>query len=93
MTRSRLDEERYHSAVTACALAARLLASHDLPGLLDAIDRAETLGPIVDPTLYAQRGQAMREDAALIRAALPLVEFARRHLAVPVPAPSAPEPT
>lgn len=90
MTRSRLDQESYHNGVTACALAARLLASHDLPALLQAIDRAETLGPFLDPTLYAQRGTAMREDAALLRAALPLVEFARKHLAVPQP--PAPDP-
>ncbi len=62
----------YTAAVTACAVAAQLLAGCDLPKMLRAIDRAGVVGPLVNPTLYRDREGAMRQDAELMRAALPL---------------------
>ncbi len=63
----------YQSAVTACALARQLLAQHDLPGLLSAIDHAHTTGPLLDPTLYLAKVEAMEEDRRLLEAALQFV--------------------
>ena len=62
--------EKYRTALLHCALAAKLLGTHDLPKLLSDINRAETLGPMVDPTLYREQHLAMAQDKALLEAAL-----------------------
>ena len=62
----------YRAAVLACAAAGGMLAAHDLAETLRAIETAETMGPIIDPTLFKDKAKAMREDAELLRAALPL---------------------
>lgn len=67
-----MNGEDYRAAVMHVALAAQLLAAHDLPALLEAIAKAEAIGPILDPTLYRQKGKAMMEDREILRAALPL---------------------
>ena len=50
-------------------LAARQLAAD---GLIDraiaAIHRADSVGAVVDPTLYHERAQAMHEDLEVLRA-------------------------
>ncbi len=66
------DLETYRAAVVACALARQVLRQHDLAGLIRAIDHAETVGPVLDPTSYRERGDAMREDRELLRCALTL---------------------
>lgn len=65
----------YQEAVKACALARALLQVHDIPGMLRAIDHADAVGPILDPTLYRERAGAMAEDRQLLKAALPLAMF------------------
>ncbi len=62
----------YREAVHACTLVASLLRAHDLPAMLEAIDRAHAVGPIVDPTLYRAKVGAMLEDREVLAAALPL---------------------
>lgn len=69
---SKLTAETYQSAVNACAIAARLLAEHDLPGILEAIERAHSLGAMLDPTLYREKVQAMDQDKEILEAAGPL---------------------
>lgn len=69
------DEEKiaeYRNAVHACTLVASLLRAHDLPDLLQAIERAHAVGPILDPTLYRNKSAALLEDAEVLKAALPL---------------------
>lgn len=73
-----MDQDDYRSAVMACRVAAKMLAQHDLSGLLRAVDRADAVGPILDPTLWRDKHEAMAEDAELLRAALPLAELASR---------------
>ena len=67
--------ERYQAAVRACAEAVRIVCQHDIQGLLDAIERAEAVGPFVDPTLYREKAGAMEQDRELFRAALQLVTY------------------
>lgn len=67
--------ERYQDGVKACAQARAILLKHDLPRLLEEISKAETLGPVLDPTLYREKGKAMEEDRDLMRAALALRNF------------------
>jgi len=64
--------EEYREAVTACALACRLLQQHDIPKLLRDIENADATGPIFNPTLWIQKNTAMEEDRKLLSAALVL---------------------
>lgn len=73
-----MNQVEYRGAVQAAALCASMLAQWDLPGLLEAIGRAETVGPIVDPTLYREKAGAMAEDKALLEAALPLWKMRKK---------------
>lgn len=62
----------YKAAVRTCYLAAKMLAQHDLKHVIAAINRAETVGPIVDPTLYREKSGHMAEDKRVVEAALAL---------------------
>ena len=64
--------------VLGCIEAARVLRGHDLKAALDAIERADSIGAILDPTLYRDKHQAMMDDKALLEAALPLWRFAEK---------------
>lgn len=68
----------YRAAVTQVVLAARVIGSHDLPGLLAAIETAHAVGPMLDPTLYRDSAKAMDEDADVLRAAMPLYRLAKQ---------------
>jgi hypothetical protein len=74
------NEERYQAALKACAEACRIVSQHDIRGLIEAIDHAHAVGPIVDPTLYRDKAEAMEQDRELLQAALPL--FAYREKAI-----------
>lgn len=65
------DAEAYKEARIACQLARTILKAHedDFAELLRAISRAETLGPILDPTLYRDKRKAMDEDRKVFEAA------------------------
>lgn len=71
----------YREAVIGVLVVARALNTIDIPELLDAITRANSVGHILDPTLYREKSKAMNEDAELLRAALPLWRFVREHYA------------
>ncbi len=64
--------EEYRSALRTCALAAQLLAQHDIPKLLADIEHADSFGPLLDPTLWRDKHKAMNEDREMFRAALSL---------------------
>lgn len=65
--------EEYRAALAACVLARDLLRQHDLSALLRAIDRADAVGAMLDPTLYRDRAHLMHEDRAVFSAALRFV--------------------
>lgn len=50
----------------------------DIPKLLDKIGTAETVGPLIDPTLYMRQEQRLSEDRELLEAALPLHRLTAR---------------
>ena len=64
------DRESYITARMACEVARKLLEGHNFDELLADIDRADALGPLLDPTLYREKHRAMEEDAEVFRAAL-----------------------
>ena len=72
------DRETYQTAVRTVALAAKMISQFDLPQLLEDIARADIVGPIVDPTMWIQNGEAMRQDAAMLKAALPLHRLGKK---------------
>lgn len=65
-------KEEYQLCVQNVRLVASLLAEYRIADILAAIDRAETTGPLLDPTLWREKNQAMSEDKESLEAALPL---------------------
>lgn len=63
----------YASVVALAHMARNTLAGLDIAGALDAIARADSLGSILDPTLYRSKSRAMHEDGAVLAAALAFV--------------------
>lgn len=67
-----MSADAYRAAVMAAhglRVGARELArAYDLDEVLREIDRAESIGAILDPTAWMRSGDAMREDAETIRA-------------------------
>lgn len=53
----------------------------DIPKLLQDIERAETLGPFLDPTLWRNKSHAMAEDKELLEAVLPFWRMGEKLLA------------
>lgn len=68
--------EAYRTALMLCIAAARLIGQFDIPKLLADIDHADSIGPILDPTLWRDKHEAMHEDREVFRAALPLYKLA-----------------
>ena len=74
-----MTKEEYQHAVLSCVLAAKMLVVYDIPKLIEAIDRADAVGPILDPTLWREKHRAMDEDRQIIEAALPLWKVGDLH--------------
>jgi len=47
-----MDKKKYRETQSSIFIIAAMVERLDLQGFLAAIDKAETVGPIVDPTLY-----------------------------------------
>lgn len=69
--------EQYRADMTAVYAAAALLATIPVERMLAAIDTADAVAPIFDPTLYRANAPAMHEDREALRAAAPLAELGR----------------
>jgi NADH pyrophosphatase NudC (nudix superfamily) len=67
----------YQNFLRTCAMCAQLLATQeqDIPDLLRSIDRADAIAPLMDPTLWMKKRDAMLMDKELLEAALPLVRW------------------
>lgn len=75
-------EQEYQDAVITAVLCAKMLSVHDLPALLEAIEHGDSVGPVLEPTLWREKRGAMVEDRAALRAALPLHEFGKKLAAI-----------
>jgi hypothetical protein len=60
----------YKSSLNTCYVIVGVLRDLPLQEMVDAINRAESFGAILDPTLYRKQAQSMAEDARVIRALL-----------------------
>ena len=73
-----MDEAKvleYRQAITTAIMCAQLLTQHDIPQLLRNIERADAVGPILDPTLWREKQKAMDEDREVLKAANHLREI------------------
>lgn len=74
----------YREAVHTVVLCARMIAVHDLPAILESIERADIVGPMIDPTLWREKHKAMDQDREILRAALDLHAIGKQLVVVPV---------
>lgn len=68
-----IGKEEYRFAHQNITMAYQLLSALPLQEILAAQQRAHTIGPMLDPTMYRDKMQAMVEDESLFRAALTFV--------------------
>lgn len=73
-----MNAEEYQSQLLAVIGAARVISLIDVPDLLARIERADSVGAMIDPTLYRAKHKAMMVDKALLEAALPLYVLGKR---------------
>lgn len=73
--------EALHGAHVVRILARILDGRCDLAGAVRAVDEADAVGAILDPTLYRDRAGAMQEDRATLVA---VRDLARMHRAAAV---------
>ena len=78
----------YQNNVKRLAMVASLIKDIPVALLLEEVKRAESVGPILDSTLWREKSDAMAMDKKLLEAALPLVEWAQ---SMPAP-PAEPQP-
>ena len=71
--------QHYQQAVMCCHVAGQMLARFDLDFLLTAINRAEAVAPLTDPTLYREKSEAMNRDKEILKAARPLWLLFKKH--------------
>jgi hypothetical protein len=75
---NRLEIQEYQAAVRTVALLSSILLQHDIPELLAAIEHADAVGPLVDPTLWRNNHKKMAEDREILQAALPMYALGSR---------------
>ncbi len=70
-----------------------MLYIYDIQHMLRDIDHADSVGPLLDPTLWMKKGQQMREDREILKAALPLWNMAKKAQKKAKTTPSTPAPS
>jgi hypothetical protein len=76
----RMDDRRYADTQNWLVIMASLVATLDLDGFLQWIERAETLGPILSPTLYVQASGKLDNAKRLAEAAKVLQDEVKRQV-------------
>lgn len=61
-----MTADEYRDALSRAYIAAALVRGIRLGAMLDAINRAESIGPITDPSLFRDRGAAMSQDKSVV---------------------------
>lgn len=64
----RMDQAEYVAVLAAVHSLAQMLLLLPLGNVLQAMNRAETIGPILDPTLYLRAAPSLAQQKRLIRA-------------------------
>jgi hypothetical protein len=63
-----MDADQYTTELQRAHMLAQILAAMPLREMLDLQSRAEAIAPIVDPTLYSEKADAMHEDREVLSA-------------------------
>lgn len=71
-----MNADNYRARIALVEQAARLLVIAEPEQLLHDLDHAETIAPIVDPTLHRQARDGAVQVRRLLEAALPLAHLA-----------------
>lgn len=64
-----LDADTWQRAVIASTLAAELLKGHALADLIAAGERSQAIGPLLEPSLWRAKNEALAQDLVVLRAA------------------------
>jgi hypothetical protein len=64
----KVTKENYPATLAGLWAMAQLLEEAPLPEMLAAAERADSIGPLVDPTLYREKGRALAEDIEMLDA-------------------------
>lgn len=75
------EEKDYADAMQAALGAGFMLSLHDYDALLDACEHADAMAPLLDPTLWIKKRQAMYADMEVLKAAAPLANLIRKRMA------------
>ncbi len=75
-----MDDEQYIQTQNQLAILMSLIYGLDLKGYLARIERAEAFGPILNPTLYRQKGKDMQFDKEIADAFLNLQIVIRQQM-------------
>jgi hypothetical protein len=75
-----MDREEYFNIQVGLEVLAGLFVDIDLTGFLQWIERSETMGPILAPTLYVQASGKLGEIKRLAEAAKVFQDEARRYV-------------
>ncbi len=73
-----MTSDEYRHALYAVFVAGGLLEVQDIEGMIAAIDKADTLGPVLDPTLWMKNNKKMQADREMLVAALPLAALMKK---------------
>lgn len=63
-----MDREEYVLRLHHAWLMASIVREMPLAKMIDIMERADAFGPIVDPTLYREKKDALAQDLRLVRA-------------------------
>lgn len=68
-----MDADEYRTHLLLCYRAIHVLAQIPLQELLDNQNRADAIGPFIDPTLWIRNRDKLNEDRAIVEACLAAV--------------------
>lgn len=74
-----MDTDTYQGCLIRAYLMVRLIGDLPLGEMIDAAERADTLGPILDPTAWMKGHRKLAEDSEVLRALRPAWKLAKAH--------------
>jgi hypothetical protein len=67
-----LEPGEYTQILVEMKLVAQVVLGMNLEGFLSRVETAQAIAPLIDPTLYIKKGEAMAIDARVARAMVEL---------------------
>jgi hypothetical protein len=75
-----MDERQYYETQSTLIVLAQIVDGLDLAGFLQCIERAETVGPVADPTLYVRAMGKLGDVKRLAEAAKTFQDEVKRQM-------------